>query len=374
MSSSTNLISAPHPISPSRWGIRWAKVSALVTVANFCLVLFNLTYLQVRPFYARYLPSLVTLYDPIKVIQPANDKPLFLKTSDHFWVIDRFFIVFFAIEFLVETWFLSRRKPGLTWLDAILRRWYEVFLFIPLWQGLRIFPVLVRLYRAQLLNLNRLVAQLTYEPIAYLADTLSEYMIVRVINHAQKSIEQGEATRLLLQPSPERSVSQNRLLEQIINRFVELTIYKVLPRVQPELEALVHSNLENAIKQSDFYQILQGFSPIDILPTEATEQLATYLAQTAVDVVATTYEEGTGRKLIDSLSQEFNDTLRRELQNETTLAEIQVLLSTILEEVKLNYIQGGIKPDPEETFLEIYKLRQVPRLPIQESRDSDSIT
>jgi hypothetical protein len=208
-------------------------------------------------------------------------------------------------------------------------------------------------------NLDRAVAQVTYEPVAYLANTISEYMMVRFINQAKNSIKQGDAAQMLLAQQPYLHVNQENTIEQITKRILDLTIYKVLPQVQPDLEELLHHNLETTIKQSDFYQILQNFSPINILPTEMTEQVANYLAQTAVDVVANTYEDDKGRKILDNFSQEFNQSLRRELQDEKTLGELQSLVSDLLEEVKLNYIQGGLKSDPVQTFTEINSLRGV---------------
>ncbi|XZN93585.1 MAG: hypothetical protein ACM65M_12520 [Microcoleus sp.] len=344
--------------TPKR-AISWAKVSALVALVNFGLVMFHFTYLKLRPLYLSSFPSLVKAYDPFKGIDPTLHNSEYLKTADGFWRIDAFFICFFGVEFLIKTLFHQRRKPGVTWLDFVLRRWYEVFLLLPIWQGWRILPVLVRLHKSGLVNLDRAVAQITYEPVAYLADTMSEYMMVRFINQAQSSIEQGDAARVLLQQQPYLHVNQENTIEQITNRILELTIYKVLPQVQPGLEDLLHHNLESTIKQSDFYQILQTFSPVNILPPEITEQLANYLAKTAVDVVANTYEDDKGRKIIDNFSQEFNQSLRRELQDEKTLGELQSLLSDLLEEVKLNYIQGGFKTDPEKTFTEIESLREV---------------
>jgi hypothetical protein len=342
----------------SQKGITWAKVSALVALLNFLLVLFHFSYLQLRPVYLAYFPSLVEAYDPLKGINSSLPDREALKTADGFWRIDAFFICFFGVEFLIKTLFHQRRKPGVSWFNFVLRRWYEVFLLIPIWQGWRILPVLVRLHKSGLVNLDRVFAQITYEPVAYLADTMSEYMMVRFINQAQSSIEQGDAARVLLQQQPYLHVNQENTIEQLTNRILELTIYKVLPKVQPGLEDMLHHNLQATIKQSDFYQILQNFSPINILPAEMTEQLANYLAQTAVDVVATTYEDEKGRKIIDDFSQEFNQSLRQELQDEKTLGELQSLLSDLLEEVKLNYIQGGLKSAPEETFTEIESLRQ----------------
>lgn len=343
----------------SKKAISWAKLSALVAVANFLLVLFHFSYLQLRPVYQNYFPGLVKIYDPIKGINSSLPNPENLKSADQFWRIDALFIGFFGAEFLIKSLFHTRRKPGVTWFDFVLRRWYEVFLVIPIWQGWRILPVLVRLHKSGLVNLDRVVAQVTYEPVAYLANTMSEYMMVRFINQAKSSIEQGDAAQMLLAQQPYLHVNQENTIEQITKRILDLTIYKVLPQVQPDLEELLHHNLETTIKQSDFYQILQTFSPINILPAEMTEQLANYLAQTALDVVATTYEDDKGRKILDNFSQEFNQSLRRELQDEKTLGELQSLLSDLLEEVKLNYIQGGLKSDPEQTFKEINSLREV---------------
>ena len=346
-------------VKSSKKTISWAKLSALVAVVNFLLVLFHFSYLQLRPIYQSYFPGLVKIYDPIKGIDSSLANPEYLKSADQFWRIDTFFIGFFGAEFLIKSLFHTRRKPGVTWFDFVLRRWYEVFLVIPIWQGWRILPVLVRLHKSGLVNLDRAVAQVTYEPVAYLANTISEYMMVRFINQAKSSIKQGDAAQMLLAQQPYLHVNQENTIEQITKRILDLTIYKVLPQVQPDLEELLHHNLETTIKQSDFYQILQTISPINILPTEMTEQLASYLAQTAVDVVSTTYEDNKGRKILDNFSQEFNQSLRRELQDEKTLGELQSLLSDLLEEVKLNYIQGGLKSDPVQTFTEMNSLRGV---------------
>ena len=343
----------------SKKAISWAKMSALVAVVNFLLVLFHFSYVQLRPVYQSYFPGLVKIYDPIKGIDSSLPNPEYLKSADQFWRIDALFIGFFGAEFLIKSLFHTRRKPGVTWFNFVLRRWYEVFLVMPIWQGWRILPVLVRLHKSGLVNLDRAVAQVTYEPVAYLANTISEYMMVRFINQAKNSIKQGDAAQMLLAQQPYLHVNQENTIEQITKRILDLTIYKVLPQVQPDLEELLHHNLETTIKQSDFYQILQNFSPINILPTEMTEQLANYLAKTAVDVVANTYEDDKGRKILDNFSQEFNQSLRRELQDEKTLGELQSLLSDLLEEVKLNYIQGGLKSDPVQTFTEINSLRGV---------------
>ncbi|MBD0343154.1 MAG: hypothetical protein ICV61_20465, partial [Microcoleus sp. Co-bin12] len=242
--SDSNTIVNSTDVNLSKKAVSWAKLSALVAVVNFLLVLFHFSYLQLRPIYQSFFPGLVKIYDPVKGIDSSLPNPEYLKSADQFWRIDTFFIGFFGAEFLIKSLFHTRRKPGVTWFDFVLRRWYEVFLVIPIWQGWRILPVLVRLHKSGLVNLDRVVAQVTYEPVAYLADTMSEYMMVRFINQAKSSIKQGDAAQVLLAQQPYLHVNQENTIEQITKRILDLTIYKVLPQVQPDLEELLHHNLE----------------------------------------------------------------------------------------------------------------------------------
>ncbi|MGL5195487.1 MAG: hypothetical protein ACRC8Y_18045, partial [Chroococcales cyanobacterium] len=122
------------------------------------------------------------------------------QVIDDFWRIDIFFMCFFGLEFLLRTFFMHRRISGLRWIDAMLRRWYDVLLFLPFWRGLRVIPVAVRLQQSQLVNFDRILVQMTHEPAAKLADRLSRFVMVRFINQAQDSIREGTAAQSLLNP------------------------------------------------------------------------------------------------------------------------------------------------------------------------------
>ncbi|HEY9806402.1 MAG TPA: hypothetical protein V6D04_07520, partial [Candidatus Obscuribacterales bacterium] len=49
----------------------------------------------------------------------------------YFWRIDLPFVVIFGVEFLARTFYISRRHTGVSWLDAMLWRWYDIFLWLP---------------------------------------------------------------------------------------------------------------------------------------------------------------------------------------------------------------------------------------------------
>lgn len=275
---------------------------------------------------------------------------------DEFWRIDMIFIGFFALELATRTTIISYRTPGINWFDALFRRWYDWFLLLPLWRWLRIIPVLTRLHTSKVIDFERILSQITYEPAAYLSDRVSQYLLVRIINQARNSVVAGEAANFLLNPQPYLKVSDANKVEILIDRLLALTIYKVLPQVQPDVEALLHYALRGAFLESDFYQNLQQIPGVENLPDEWLENLSNQLAKSSVEVLVSSYEDAEAQTLFDQLSSDFRAALRTELKNKETLAEIETLLGELLEEVKINYIKKSEKTDPKETMEEVEKL------------------
>ncbi|MEQ8464667.1 hypothetical protein [Coleofasciculus sp. E1-EBD-02] len=446
----------------------WNKLTALIAWANILLALFNLSYIPLRDVYVREFPKIVTVYDPVKSIEPHPDTQRYLNTVDaltvqisqqglqappiepvlqelrqqsndlieenpflaankfgtfaklkrrmrdhlntesakqafarfwrqeylaqvgwenalsffnseirlllesnyfrptdengqlvdNFWRIDLYFIAFFGIELLFRTFFMSRRQEKLTWGDALWRRWYDMLLLLPTWRWLRIIPVSVRSHQSGLFNMERILAQVTHEPAAYLADRVSMFLMVRLINQTKESVDKGDMARAILQPETYVQVSDINKVDAITDRLLELSIYKVLPQVQPDLQALLHHSLKGALQQSDFYTGLRQVPGMKGLPKEVMENLSNYLAKTTYEVLATSYSDLQGRQLFDQLSHNFKYALREELQDEATQLELQSLLSDLLEELKINYVQRSTDEDPEATLEEADQLRQ----------------
>lgn len=278
---------------------------------------------------------------------------------DDFWRIDLFFISFFAGDFIIRSLVISRKNPRLSWWDGMLRRWYDIFLLLPVSRWLRILPVTIRLHKAKIINLEGILAQVTYEPAAYLADRVAEFVTLRLINQTQESIQKGDMARSLLSPEPGIKVNNVNEIEVITDRLLELTIYQVLPQVQPQMEALLHHSLESAIKQSDFYEIVRQIPTFGKLPDSAIRQISNFITDATYDVISASYSDLEGRVLFDSLTKQFQDALRQELQDEKTLQELQSLLSDLLEEMKLNYIQNAKGRKPEQTMEELEQIEQV---------------
>ena len=173
----------------------------------------------------------------------------------------------------------------------------------------------------------------------------------------QEAISSGAIANLLLSSTKGVQVGESDKINTIVDRLIGLTIYKVLPQVQPDLEDLLRHSLKGALKESEVYQTIKAIPGIANLPKEAIEQLADYLAQAAYGVLINSYTDTEGKIMFDRLSDNFALTLKEQLQDRATQAEIQVLLSDLLEEWKLNYVKNSDQRNPKETLAEAEKIQ-----------------
>lgn len=446
---------------------RWLeRLVALLALANFILVIFDWSYVRLRGFYWRTIPSLTQLYDPVKGIQPHPETQNYLNQLDrlsqnlaqtdiksseaqkllaelrqssqqliqdnpfedgnqshllakinqelrtrtrqlnardgfatfwsspylaqagwqseleffntrlrpliasnyyreidsygqmvnYFWMIDLPFVLVFAIDFLVRTYRISRRRPDLNWLEAILRRWFDLFLLLPFWRWLRVIPVTIRLYQAELLNLEPIRAQLNHDFAISFAQELTEMIGVQVIDQLQETIQRGDFTRWLLHPEGRRPYVQlnnrNEALA-IAQRLIHVSVHDVLPQVQPDVNDLIHHTITKTLNRVPLYPQIQSLPGLDGLPSQVIENLANTLSQTLYSNLTGTIDDPKGAEISARLTKNFRDALERELQKSHNLQEIESLLVDMLEEFKINYVEriaeGGLEKAVEET-------------------------
>ena len=288
--------------------------------------------------------------------RPIDDNGLYV---DEFWRIDSVFILFFFIEIMRKAIWRSIHEADVSFIDRLLRRWYDWLFLLPTWRWLRIIPVTVRLHHSKLVDFERVLAQLTHEPAAYLADRISNFLLVRLINQTQDSVISGEAAKALFSSDSYVKIGSINKVDAISDRLLELTIERVLPEVQPELEALLRHSLQESFKDSNVYQGIATIPGIQSLPSGVIEQLADYLAASTLEILMNSYADLEGRELFNHLSSQFKQSLSRELQAPETQSQLQSLLSELLEEMKINYVQKSREEDPEATLEEAEHLRQI---------------
>ena len=180
---------------------------------------------------------------------------------DYFWLIDLPFVCIFAVELLIRSYYIKRRYPSFSWLNAILWRWYDLFLLLPFWRWLRTITVIIRLDQAQILNLQPIRQEIHLGVVSNFAEEITEIVVVRVINQVQGSIRRGELVSWFLQKEnlrPYIDINNVNEVEAIAAILVQTIVYQVLPKVQPELVAILQHNLEGALNNSPVYRNLQN--------------------------------------------------------------------------------------------------------------------
>ena len=283
------------------------------------------------------------------------------KFLNHFWQIDLPFVILFSLEFLGRTLFISRQEIGLTWLQAIIRRWYDLFLLLPFWRLLRVIPVIIRLNQADLLNLDLVREQINRDFLSNFAEEITEIVAIRLITQLQESIYQGKIINWLLRPQTRQhyiDINTTNEIKAIARRILNLTVYQVVPKIQPDIEALLHRSIKTILSQSPTYQQLQNVPGVNQLPTQLTEKLVTDISQGLYTTMTTLLEDPEVGAISNRLIDNFSAVLEVEAQKEQNIQEIGSLLIDLLEEIKINYVKGIAEGGVEKTLQEATQIRQ----------------
>jgi hypothetical protein len=284
------------------------------------------------------------------------------KFIDKFWKLDLPFIILFALDYLVRTFSISRRDPNLNWLEAMLRRWYDLFLILPFWRWLRVIPVIVRLNQAELVNLQPFKAQINRDVVANFAQEMTEVIGVRMIDGIQNSINRGDVAKWIFHAENRRpyiDINNTNELRAIASRLIYLSIYDVLPQIQPDVESLLQYIIKSALNQSPVYRQLQNIPGVNILPNQLSENLAKDISQSSYKTLKAAIEDPEVAKLVSELTTNFTKVLEEELQKKHNLQEIENLLIDMLEEIKINYIKDIELEGLEKALDESSHLRQI---------------
>jgi hypothetical protein len=284
-----------------------------------------------------------------------------------FWQIDKWFFLLFSLEFLARTFYISRRHTGVTWTDAMLWRWYDLLLILPVYWILPLFgllraiPVLIRLDQAKLINLERVHDQINRGIVANFAEEITEVVVVQVINQVQGSIKRGEVSRWLTQSENRPYIDLNNVneVEAIAEILTKLLVYRIIPKIQPDVEAILRHNIESILHKLPAYQSFQSIPGLGTVPAQLTEKLVADLSAAVYEALTAGIEDPVGTKLSAQLVQHFGEAIAHEAKNQHTLERIQTLLLDMLEEIKINYVERLSEEDVEAVLEQTRQLRQM---------------
>ena len=263
------------------------------------------------------------------------------QPTDLSWRIDLPFQLLFLLDIGLRSLRLRRRYPAISWRDALLRRWIDLPLLLPIGRVLRIVPVTERLSEANLIQLEPLRAVISRGVVALLALELFEVITIRVVDALQQLIRSPQLPQRIRSLCSHQSTdlrAQPELIE-LLRLWVPLLMVQVGPSLRPQLVELLHHVLRN--------NLADGLAPESI-----SRQLASGAVDSLLNVSRSTGERlGTQDEVLSSLGTDtldrFWEELARVLEDGPVLERSQILMASMLEELKLSSFrqlrdQGGV--------------------------------
>lgn len=261
---------------------------------------------------------------------------------DNFPLLDFPFFLIFLTDFLVRTKLISQHQRGISWFDAMLWRWYDTFLLIPVFRWLRILPLVIHLDQSRVISLKQIKHQAIQGFVAIIAEEMIKILVIRLVDQAQDVIRQGKLRDLLNYQGSQSYVdinNQNEIVE--ITRIVsQVIIEKVLPKIEPEVENFVIYNIEQVLNQSVTYQKLQSVPGVKGIQTQLTEQFVSQTYQKVQEILAMLLQKDpTFEELLEKLVASLMKITNQEMKTQNYLTQIENLLIDLLEEIKINYLE-----------------------------------
>jgi hypothetical protein len=269
------------------------------------------------------------------------------RPTDHAWRIDLLLFQWvFALDILQRVLRLRRRLPGLSWRDALLRRWFDLPLLLPFWRWLRIGPVVARLQSARLVNLEPLRAVVSRGVVALLALELFEVLALQLLDGAQGLVRSpGLPQRLRALRSHQsvvRSEDEQELVE-LVRIWAPLLLTQVAPRMAPELQGLLDYTLRQSLDRTVVPPPLRQLRPLLQVESGISRQLASGMVDSLLDLSRRSGQRLAQRddrqlELLRQCIDRFWDELALALETGTALQRSQDLVCALIEGVKGTYL------------------------------------
>ncbi|MFO7629510.1 MAG: hypothetical protein R6W06_08340, partial [Prochlorococcaceae cyanobacterium] len=215
------------------------------------------------------------------------------RPTDHFWRFDLLlFQSVFAFDIALRVWMMKRRLPGLSWQQALLRRWTDLPLLLPFWRWLRLLPVLERLHSARLISVEPLRAVVSRAVVALLAVELFEVLALQLLDGFQQVIRSPRWPHRFraLRSHQSIPVSEERELVELVRIWAPLLLSQVAPRLAPELQGVMTHALQQTLQSSMVPPALRQLQPLLQVEQGISRQLAVGVVESLLELARTTGE------------------------------------------------------------------------------------
>jgi hypothetical protein len=260
------------------------------------------------------------------------------------------------LELLSRTWII-RKQHHKDWIEALLWRWYDLILFLPVWRFLRLIPTLMRLHQVGWINLTKVQNQLNTYIAGNIVGEVTELVLLQTLGLVQTSIRQGALQQLLMEPPELVDINQKDELELILQRLLRVLVEHILPQIRPELALLIEHAIQQSLLQAPLYKDFRQLPGVSELSAELSKQVGHQATQTLLAITQETLTDEIGQQLTQKLVERLIVATRSELRQQGALETIEPLLADWLEEVKITVLQRLESQDQQQTLREAEHLR-----------------
>ncbi|MEX1316346.1 MAG: hypothetical protein AB1Z22_04355 [Synechococcaceae cyanobacterium] len=269
------------------------------------------------------------------------------QPTDQAWRIDLLLFQWvFLLDILQRVVRLRRRIPGLSWRDALLRRWIDLPLLLPFWRWLRVVPVVQRLQTSGLVNFEPLRAVVSRAVVALLAVELFEVLALQLIDGVQglvRSPHWPQRIRSLRSHQTVISSEDDRQVLELLRIWGPLLLSEVAPRLAPELQGLLGYSLRQSLDRTVVPPPLRQLKPLLRIESDLSTQLAGGMVDSLLDLSRSTGNR-LGRtddaqlEMLQRCIDRFWDELALSLETGPALQRSQDLICALIEGVKSTYL------------------------------------
>jgi hypothetical protein len=258
---------------------------------------------------------------------------------DLFWEIDVLFIGIFTGEFLGRIFYIRRHNRNITWQQAIIWRWYDLILLLPFVQFLRVIPVAIRWHQAELVNLDVIQSELNRLFIGQIINELTDAVVIQVLQQTQGAVKTGQITKLMggYLTHPHIDLNSVNEIEVLFELILEIVVYRVIPKIQPDLEAIFRHLFQKALLESPAYRNLQLLPGIGELPAQVIDRLVQEVSGSIYIALTKVITDPDRGKLSQRLTENLTQAIGDEMQRGQTVLKIESLLYDLIEEIKVTY-------------------------------------
>jgi hypothetical protein len=178
---------------------------------------------------------------------------------------------------------------------------------------------------------------------------LTQAVLSESLGQVQVALKQGNLAKQLLGAidQPYKDLNDKDELQEIVSKTLKLTVYQVLPKVKPEIEAVLRHPIEAVLEQTPGYNLFKSVPLVGSVPNQVNQQIISTATESAYQALLVALEDRVAAELISELLRGFGKNLVQELQSGKELDEIQHLLTELIDEVRVNYVDRIVDNEVE---------------------------